>query len=212
MTEAVRRRPYSVILFDEIEKAHPDVFNVLLQMMDDGRVTDSQGHVVDFKNTVIIMTSNIGSRFLQEGVIGPEIPESVRESVLTELRQGFRPEFLNRVDDIVLFKPLTIEETTRIVDLLVADLNTRLVDRRITIELTDQARDWVGERGYDPVYGARPLKRFLQKQVETRLARVLIAGEIGEGSVVTFDLEGDALNMSTKMAVEPNDSEPEASS
>ena len=212
LTEAVRRRPYSVILFDEIEKAHPDVFNVLLQVMDDGRITDSQGHAVDFKNTVIIMTSNIGSRFLQEGVVGSEIPESVRESVLTELRQGFRPEFLNRVDDIVLFKPLTIEEITRIVDLLVADLNTRLVDRRITIELTDRARDWVGERGYDPVYGARPLKRFLQKQVETRLARALIAGEIGEGTVVTFDLGGDDLTMSTKMAGEANDRQPEASS
>jgi ATP-dependent Clp protease ATP-binding subunit ClpB len=136
----------------------------------------------------------------------------VRESVLAELRQGFRPEFLNRVDDTVLFKPLTIEEITRIVDLLVADLNTRLADRRITIELTDQARDWVGERGYDPVYGARPLKRFLQKQVETRLARALIAGEVGEESVVTFDLEGDDLAMSTTLAAESKDMETEASS
>jgi ATP-dependent Clp protease ATP-binding subunit ClpB len=202
LTEAVRRRPYSVILFDEIEKAHPDVFNLLLQMMDDGRITDSQGHVVDFKNTVIIMTSNTGSRFLQEGVTGSEIPESVRESVLTELRQSFRPEFLNRVDDTVLFKPLTIDEITLIVDLLVADLNARMADRRIVIGLTADAREWVGERGYDPVYGARPLKRFLQKQVENRLARALIAGEIQEGAVVNFGLDRDQLTMSIESVVE----------
>jgi ATP-dependent Clp protease ATP-binding subunit ClpB len=195
LTEAVRRHPYSVILFDEIEKAHPDVFNVLLQVMDDGRITDSQGHVVDFKNTVIIMTSNIGSRFLQEGVTGDTIPESVREAVMTDLRQSFRPEFLNRVDDTVLFKPLTVEEITRIVDLLLADLNARLTDRRITIELTDAARSWTGERGYDPVYGARPLKRFLQKEVENRLARALISDEVADGSSVVFDLVDDQLIM-----------------
>ncbi|MGB0745288.1 MAG: AAA family ATPase, partial [Opitutales bacterium] len=195
LTEAVRRKPYSVVLFDEIEKAHPDVFNVLLQVMDDGRITDSQGHTVDFKNTAIIMTSNIGSRFLIEGVAGSEIPESVRESVLAELRQAFRPEFLNRIDDVILFKPLALEEITRIVDLQLADLNKRLSERRIEIEFDDSARSWIAERGYDPVYGARPLKRFLQKQVETRLARALIAGELAEQSTVRFKLEGDSLAM-----------------
>ena len=195
LSEAVRRKPYSVVLFDEIEKAHPDVFNVLLQVMDDGRITDAQGHTVDFKNTVIIMTSNVGSRFLSVGVDGSEIPESVRESVLTELRQGFRPEFLNRIDDVILFKPLTLEEITLIVDLLLADLNKRLAERRIVIEFDDSARDWIAERGYDPVYGARPLKRFLQKQVETRLARAIIAGEIAEQSTVLFKRDGDTLKM-----------------
>jgi ATP-dependent Clp protease ATP-binding subunit ClpB len=211
LTEAVRRHPYSVILFDEIEKAHPDVFNVLLQVMDDGRITDAQGHVVDFKNTVIIMTSNIGSRFLQEGVTGDVIPESVRASVMTDLRQSFRPEFLNRVDDTVLFKPLTVEEITRIVDLLVADLNARLADRRIVIALTEKARVWVGERGYDPVYGARPLKRFLQKEVENRLARALIGGEILEGAEVTFDHDRDTLTMSVALAPAQDESPEEAS-
>ena len=195
LTEAVRRKPYSVVLFDEIEKAHPDVFNVLLQVMDDGRITDAQGHTVDFKNTVIIMTSNVGSRYLSEGVSGSEIPESVRESVMAELRQGFRPEFLNRIDDTVLFKPLTLEEITRIVDLLMAELNTRMAERRITIELDEAARIWVGEKGYDPVYGARPLKRFLQKQIETKLARALLRGEIADQSTVVFLVEDDALTM-----------------
>lgn len=195
LTEAVRRKPYSVVLFDEIEKAHPDVFNVLLQVMDDGRITDAQGHTIDFKNTVIIMTSNVGSRFLIDGVTGGEIPESVRESVMAELRQGFRPEFLNRIDDIILFKPLAIEEITRIVDLLLADLNRRLAERRITIELDAAAREWVAERGYDPVYGARPLKRFLQKQIETKLARGLLSGEVPEPGTVRFKLDGEALVM-----------------
>jgi ATP-dependent Clp protease ATP-binding subunit ClpB len=195
LTEAVRRKPYSVVLFDEIEKAHPDVFNVLLQVMDDGRITDAQGHTVDFKNTVIIMTSNVGSRFLTEGVVGSEIPESVRESVLAELRQGFRPEFLNRIDDVILFKPLTIEEITRIVDLLLVDLNKRLEDRRVTIELDDAARDWMAERGYDPVYGARPLKRFMQKQLETRLARAMLSGEVPEQSTVRFKVDEGELQM-----------------
>jgi ATP-dependent Clp protease ATP-binding subunit ClpB len=211
LTEAVRRKPYSVILFDEIEKAHPDVFNVLLQVMDDGRITDAQGHLVDFKNTVIIMTSNIGSRFLQEGVTGNGIPESVRESVLTELRRSFRPEFLNRVDDTVLFKPLTVEEITRIVDLLLADLNARLADRRITIELTERARLWVGERGYDPVYGARPLKRFLQKRIENRLARALIGGDILEDSTVVFDQTGEDLTMELRPAQEDDEPQEAAS-
>lgn len=195
LTEAVRRKPYSVILFDEIEKAHPDVFNVLLQIMDDGRITDSQGRVVNFKNTVIIMTSNIGSRYLMEGVVGDEIPDAVRKSVMQELRQSFRPEFLNRIDDIVLFKPLTKIEIRKIVDLLLADLNKRLFDRRIEIKLDNAAEDWIGEQGYDPVYGARPLKRFLQKQVETKLARAIIAGEVHEGQVVHFKVKGDGLVM-----------------
>ncbi|MBK1857907.1 ATP-dependent chaperone ClpB [Cerasicoccus arenae] len=201
LSEAVRRKPYSVILFDEIEKAHPDVFNVLLQILDDGRITDSQGHVVNFKNTVIIMTSNVGSRFLIEGVSGSEIPESVRESVMTELRAGFRPEFLNRIDDIILFKPLKLEEITRIVDLLVADLNKRLEERRVKVTLDDKAREWVAERGYDPVYGARPLKRFLQKRVETQLARSLIAGDIGEGDQITFSIQDNDLTMQPIVSV-----------
>jgi ATP-dependent Clp protease ATP-binding subunit ClpB len=196
LTEAVRRKPYSVVLFDEIEKAHPDVFNVLLQVMDDGRITDSQGRTVDFKNTVIIMTSNIGSRYLTEGVTGDEIPSSVRESVMAELRQGFRPEFLNRIDDVILFKPLTLDEITQIVDLLLAHLNRRLADRQIKIEFDDAARTWIGEKGYDPVYGARPLKRFLQKQVETRLARGILSGDVAEQSTVRFTLNGDELVMS----------------
>lgn len=202
LTEAVRRKPYSVVLFDEIEKAHPDVFNVLLQVLDDGRITDAQGHTVDFKNTVIIMTSNVGSRFLTEGVSGSEVPESVRESVLAELRQGFRPEFLNRIDDVILFKPLTLEEIARIVDLLLVDLNQRLQDRRIRVEFDTRARDWVAERGYDPVYGARPLKRFLQKEVETRLARALIASELSAHSVVRFDYIEGQLSMRVLEAME----------
>ena len=195
LTEAVRRKPYSVVLFDEIEKAHPDVFNVLLQVMDDGRITDSQGHTVDFKNTVIIMTSNVGSRYLTEGVSGDQIPDTVRDSVMTELRQGFRPEFLNRIDDVILFKPLTLEEITEIVDLLLAQLNARLADRQIVIEFDQAASAWIGEKGYDPVYGARPLKRFLQKQVETRLARGILSGDVAEQSTVRFTLDGDALLM-----------------
>jgi ATP-dependent Clp protease ATP-binding subunit ClpB len=193
LTEAVRRKPYAVILFDEIEKAHPDVFNVLLQVLDDGRLTDSQGRTVDFKNTVIIMTSNIGSRHLLEGVTGDSIPEAVRESVMADLRKSFRPEFLNRVDETILFKPLTLEEITTIVDLLLADLNKRLADRRITVRLDNKAKAWAAEKGYDPVFGARPLKRFLQRQIETKLARALIAGEVGEDTSVMFQVRGDEL-------------------
>jgi ATP-dependent Clp protease ATP-binding subunit ClpB len=193
LTEAVRRKPYAVVLFDEIEKAHPDVFNVLLQVLDDGRITDSQGRTVDFKNTIIIMTSNIGSRHLLEGVHSDTIPDSVRESVMAELRHAFRPEFLNRIDETILFKPLTLEEITRIVDLLLADLNRRLADRRVTVALDAKAREWAAERGYDPVFGARPLKRFLQRQLETRLARGLVAGDIAEGANVRFTVVNDAL-------------------
>ncbi len=193
LTEAVRRKPYAVILFDEIEKAHHDVFNALLQVLDDGRLTDGQGRTVDFKNTVIIMTSNIGSRYLLEGVQGDAIPDSVRESVMAELRKSFRPEFLNRIDETVLFKPLTLEEITNIVDLLMVDLNKRLADRRITVQLDPKAKDWVAEKGYDPVYGVRPLKRFLQRNVETKLARALIAGEVAEDSVITFTVQNEEL-------------------
>jgi ATP-dependent Clp protease ATP-binding subunit ClpB len=194
LTEAVRRKPYSVILFDEIEKAHPDVFNALLQILDDGRITDSQGRTVDFKNTIIILTSNIGSRLLLDGVVGDDIPHAVREGVFTELRAAFRPEFLNRIDDTILFKPLTLDNIRTIVSLLVADLNRRLADRKITVELDDSALDWAAERGYDPVYGARPLRRFLQKELENGLARALIAGEISDGSHLRLRRVGDHLD------------------
>ena len=195
LTEAVRRKPYAVVLFDEIEKAHPDVFNVLLQVLDDGRITDSQGRTVDFKNTIIIMTSNLGSRHLLEGVTGDTIPESVRESVMMELRKAFRPEFLNRIDETILFKPLTLEEITIIVDLLLTDLNKRLADRRVTVVLDKAAKDWAAEKGYDPVFGARPLKRFLQRHIETKLARALISGAVAEGSAVKFTVKADELVM-----------------
>jgi len=195
LTEAVRRKPYAVLLFDEIEKAHPDVFNVLLQVLDDGRITDAQGRTVDFKNTIIIMTSNLGSRFLLEGVTGDTIPEGVRESVMADVRRAFRPEFLNRIDETILFKPLTLEEITKIVDLLLADLNKRLTDRRVTVALDAKAKEWAAEKGYDPVFGARPLKRFLQRQIETKLARALVSGEVAEGSTVKFLVKGDDLVM-----------------
>jgi ATP-dependent Clp protease ATP-binding subunit ClpB len=198
LTEAVRRKPYSVILFDEIEKAHPDVFNVLLQLMDDGRLTDSQGRTVDFKNVVVIMTSNVGSRYLQDNLVENEITESARESVMADLRDHFRPEFLNRIDDTVLFKPLTLEEITEIVDLLVSSLNKRLEDRKVSVEFTVSAKKWIGEKGYDPTYGARPLKRFLQKQVETQLARALVAGDVEERSKVTFSIKDDELVMNVQ--------------
>jgi ATP-dependent Clp protease ATP-binding subunit ClpB len=171
------------------------VFNVLLQVLDDGRITDSQGRTVDFKNTVIIMTSNIGSRHLLEGVKSDEIPESVREAVMADLRAAFRPEFLNRVDETVLFKPLALEEIERIVTLLITDINRRLADRRVTVTLDAKAKAWVAEKGYDPVFGARPLKRFLQRHLETRLARALIAGEVTEDSTVTFKVKGNELVM-----------------
>jgi len=194
LTEAVRRKPYSVILFDEIEKAHRDVFNVLLQVLDDGRVTDAQGHTVDFKNTVIIMTSNIGSHLLLEGVTARgEITEAARNAVLRELRAHFRPEFLNRVDDIVLFKPLTLPEIKRIVDLQTEDLRRRLDGRGVHLELTDAARELVARQGFDPVYGARPLKRFLQHQLESRIGRALIAGEVHDGARLVVDVEDGKL-------------------
>jgi len=201
LTEAVRRRPFSVILFDEIEKAHPDVFNVLLQILDDGRVTDSQGRTVDFKNTVIIMTSNIGSVHLLDGVSAEgEISASARAQVMRELQAGFRPEFLNRVDDIVLFKPLLRSEIKSIIDLLTVQLRGRLAEQHIGLELTEAARDFIAEKAYDPVYGARPLKRYLQHQLETRIGRALIAGEVGEGMGVSVDATAGELFVTIKAA------------
>jgi ATP-dependent Clp protease ATP-binding subunit ClpB len=196
LTEAVRRKPYSVLLFDEIEKAHPDVFNVLLQILDDGRVTDSQGRTVSFKNAVIIMTSNIGSQYLLEGLTegGGAITDKARNQVMAELRQSFRPEFLNRVDETVLFAPLQLEEIGRIVTLMVGDLRKRLADRHLELHLTEAARLFIAKEGYDPVYGARPLKRFLQRELETRLGRELIRGEILDGASIRVDhVEGQGL-------------------
>jgi ATP-dependent Clp protease ATP-binding subunit ClpB len=189
LTEAVRRKPYSVVLFDEIEKAHPDVFNALLQVLDDGRLTDAHGRTVDFKNTVVIMTSNVGSQHLLEGIEGGEIADEVRERVLGELRAQFRPEFLNRMDDIVLFKALTKPELEGIVQLMVADIGGRLAGRRVTLEVTPEARTLIAERGYDPAYGARPLRRFLQHELETRIGRALIAGNVADGSNVVAEVD-----------------------
>ncbi|RHR54325.1 ATP-dependent chaperone ClpB [Clostridium sp. AF18-27] len=189
LTEAVRRKPYSVVLFDEVEKAHPDVFNVLLQVLDDGRITDSQGRTVDFKNTIIILTSNIGSQYLLEG-IGEDgrIRPEAEAAVMNDLRAHFRPEFLNRLDEVILFKPLTRENIGGIVDLCVADLNRRLADRELTIELTAQAKEFVIERGYDPVYGARPLKRYLQKHVETLAAKIILQDGVRAGNTIVIDV------------------------
>jgi ATP-dependent Clp protease ATP-binding subunit ClpB len=185
LTEAVRRKPYSVVLFDEVEKAHPDVFNTLLQVLDDGRLTDAQGRTVDFRNTVIIMTSNIGSEYLVgDATSDGEIKPDAREAVLAEMRVHFRPEFLNRLDDIVLFKPLTEVETERIVDLMLDDLRDRLGERQMKLEITDDARRFIAQQGYDPVYGARPLRRFISREVETRIGRALLSGDILDGAVI----------------------------
>ncbi len=203
LTEAIRRRPYSVVLFDEIEKAHPDVFHVLLQILDDGRVTDSQGHTVDFKNTVLIMTSNLGAAHLLEGISADgEIDEQARGAVMTELRRAFRPEFLNRIDETVLFRPLQRSEIEQIVDLLVAQLRGRLEDRGLGLELTDGARTFIANRGYDPVYGARPLKRFLQRELETRIGRALIAGEVGDGTTLLVEVEDGELRLRQRAPAE----------
>ena len=194
LTEAVRRRPYSVVLFDEIEKAHPDVFNVLLQMLDDGRVTDSQGRVVDFKNTIVILTSNIGAELLLEGITPDgELKKETREAVMDALRASFQPEFLNRIDDIVLFKPLRREEIRKIVSMLLRGLMERLAERRITLGPSEEALDFVAEAAYDPVYGARPLKRYLARNVETKLARELIAGNIKEGDSISLQVNDGTL-------------------
>ncbi len=202
LTEAVRRKPFSVLLFDEIEKAHPDVFNVLLQILDDGRVTDSHGRTVSFRNTVIIMTSNIGSHHLMEGVsAGGEIPDATRDLVFRELREHFRPEFLNRVDDTILFKALELEEIKKIVALLVGDLRTRLEERKVSLELSDEALDLVAREGFDPVYGARPLRRFIQREIETRIARALIAGEAPEGARVRVSVVDGHLHVAIEALV-----------
>jgi len=199
LTEAVRRKPYCVILFDEIEKAHHDVFNVLLQLLDDGRLTDAQGRTVDFKNTVVILTSNIGSPLLMDGIDARgEITESARAAVMAELRQHFRPEFLNRVDDIVLFKPLRLEEIERIVDLLAEDLRRRLAERGLALELSAAARSFVAREGFDPVFGARPLKRYLQHELESRIARALVAGEATEGSTVEVGVADGRLSVAIR--------------
>ncbi len=205
LTESVRRKPYSVILFDEIEKAHHDVFNVLLQIFDDGRLTDGQGRTVDFKNTVIIMTSNIGSHFLLEGVTDRgEIKADAEKQVMAELRRHFRPEFLNRVDDIVLFKPLTLEEVEKIVGLMTQDLSKRLEEQRVHVDITDAARKFIAESGYDPVYGARPLRRYLQREIETRIGRSLIAGDVPEGSTLKVDLQNNEIVVGTYTPAEHN--------
>nr|WP_247739075.1 ATP-dependent chaperone ClpB [Bacillus sp. 165] len=202
LTEAVRRKPYSVVLLDEIEKAHPEVFNILLQMLDDGRVTDSQGRTVDFKNTVIIMTSNIGSAYLLEGLNNEgEIKEETREVVLGQLRQHFRPEFLNRVDEIILFKPLTTAEIKEIVDKIIKELQRRLHDRHITLTLTEKAKSFIADAGFDPLYGARPLKRYVQRQIETKLARALIEGTVKDHCAVTIDEEEGELIVQVKQPI-----------
>ncbi|SFO09893.1 ATP-dependent Clp protease ATP-binding subunit ClpB [Pseudobutyrivibrio sp. UC1225] len=195
LTEAVRRKPYSVVLFDEVEKAHPDVFNVLLQVLDDGRITDSQGRTVDFKNTIIIMTSNLGSQYLLDGIdeATGEITDATNELVMNELRNSFRPEFLNRLDEIIMFKPLTKDNIGGIVDLILEELNKRLEDRQLKIELTSAAKQFVIDQGYDPVYGARPLRRFIQKNVETMAAKIILGGDIHEGSTITIDSDGTQL-------------------
>lgn len=185
LTEAVRRKPYSVVLFDEIEKAHSDVFNTLLQVLDDGRLTDAQGRTVDFRNTVLIMTSNIGSAYLVTGVTPHgELKPEARDHVFDELQHSFRPEFLNRVDDIVLFKPLTEAELERIVELMCNHLRSRLADRQITLEISQEALRHIAREGYDPVYGARPLRRYIAREVETRIGRALVAGEVREGAKI----------------------------
>ena len=194
LTEAVRRKPYSVVLLDEIEKAHPDVFNILLQIFDDGRLTDSQGHTVSFKNTIVIMTSNIGSTLLLEG-IGRQglITEETRDQVMAMLKENFRPEFLNRLDDTILFKPLTEGEIGQIVELMLNDLRKRLATRDIKLEVSDEVKKHIVEEGFDPVYGARPLKRFIQHHFETQLARSLISGAITDGSTVHATLKNGEL-------------------
>ena len=203
LTEAVRRKPYSVVLFDEVEKAHPDVFNVLLQVLDDGRITDSTGKTVDFKNTILIMTSNIGSQYLLEGIDeNGNITETADNMAMNDLRAHFRPEFLNRLDEIIMFKPLTKGNIGGIIGLLVEDVNKRLADRELSIALTDSAKQFIVENGYDPVYGARPLKRYLQKHVETLAARLILSDGVRAGDVIQIDEQNGKLTASAVHAEE----------
>ncbi len=200
LTEAVRRKPYSVVLFDEVEKAHPDVFNVLLQVLDDGRITDSQGRTVDFKNTILIMTSNIGSAHLLEGINADgDISKDAEDAVMTELRNSFRPEFLNRLDEIIMFKPLTKDNIGNIIHLLMEDLNRRLVDKEVSVELSDAAKQYVIEHGFDPIYGARPMKRYLQKTVETEAAKLILADKVRAGDTILIDVADGKLTASVKV-------------
>ncbi len=202
LTEAVRRKPYSVILFDEVEKAHPDVFNILLQVLDDGRITDSQGRTVDFKNTIIILTSNLGSQYLLDGIDeNGEISQQARDQVSELLKRSFRPEFLNRLDEIVFYKPLTKDNVTRIIDLMVADLNRRLADKQLTVELTPAAKDEIIEAAYDPLYGARPLRRYLQHTVETLISRKIIADQVDSGSTLTVDCRDGELTVDSRQVL-----------
>ena len=198
LTEAVRRRPYSVLLLDEIEKAHPDVFNVLLQLLDDGRLTDGQGRIVDFTNTVVIMTSNIGSQFLADGIV----EDIAEERVMGALRDHFRPEFLNRVDEIVVFRRLDREQLAEIVELQAGRLRARLADRGVELELTEAARELLGREGYDPAYGARPLKRLIQRRLENPLAQKMLGGEVRDGDHVVVDVEGDDLTFTVAQRAE----------
>ncbi len=206
LTEAVRRSPYSVVLFDEIEKAHPDVFNILLQVLDDGRITDSQGRTVDFKNTIIIMTSNLGSQIILNGIDSAtgEISDQAKAEVHQLLKQSFRPEFLNRLDEIVFYKPLTKDNISHIVDLQLAELEKRLADKRLSVPLTDAARQYIIDGGYDPVYGARPLKRFMQQKLETLLARKMIEEDLAPGTVLKVDYDGRQLNVEAMAPAESN--------
>ena len=199
LTEAVRRKSYSVVLFDEIEKAHPDVFNILLQVLDDGRITDSQGRTVDFKNTIIIMTSNLGSSYLLEGIdANGEITQKAVDEVETLLKQNFRPEFLNRLDEIVFYKPLLKDQIKKIVDLMIESLRARLRDKQLDVVLTDRAKDYVINAGYDPVYGARPLRRFLQSKVETLIAKPIIAQDLLPDTKMVVDYDGEKLTIRTE--------------
>ena len=195
LTEAVRRKPYSVVLFDEIEKAHPDVFNILLQVLDDGRITDSQGRTVDFKNTILIMTSNLGSAYLLDGIDADgNIMEEAQQKVELELKGHFRPEFINRLDEIIMFKPLTKENISIIVDILMKDLNKRIADRELSICLTQTAKDYITENGFDAIYGARPLKRYLQKHVETMAAKLILQGDLDAGDEIVIDVIENQLS------------------
>ncbi|MBQ3921529.1 MAG: AAA family ATPase, partial [Firmicutes bacterium] len=196
LTEAVRRKPYSVVLFDEIEKAHPDVFNILLQVLDDGRITDSQGRTVDFKNTIIILTSNLGSQYLLDGITRDgEISQDARNAIDALLKTSFRPEFLNRLDEIVYYKPLTRENMKGIVDLQLEGLRSRLEARELSLEVSDRAKSFIIDSAYDPVYGARPIKRFVQSELETMIAKDILANDVLPGSVIKVDAEGGKLTL-----------------